>query len=161
MLMRAFVAIDLSENVKDYLAELQEPLTKLRYLTPVDPKIMHITLKFLGEINEKDLGKIKTNMMKLKGKYKLTLDKVGTFPGRVIWVSAKDNEETSEIAKQLENYDFHNHITLARIKGKANLTDFLKIKVEPLEFQVNKIVLKESKLTPDGPEYSNIFEVDL
>ena len=56
MLMRLFIAIDITENIKDYLNTLKDrfgdDLAKIKWVTKEQ---MHLTLKFLGEVEERDL----------------------------------------------------------------------------------------------------------
>ncbi|RLE06849.1 RNA 2',3'-cyclic phosphodiesterase, partial [Candidatus Aerophobetes bacterium] len=57
--MRVFIAIELPESVKEEIARIQEKLKKTRdKIKWVDPALIHLTLKFLGEINEKGLEKV-------------------------------------------------------------------------------------------------------
>ena len=53
---RAFIALELSKDIKDQLAIAQQTLRRCRaHLTFVDPDLIHITVKFLGEVDDKKL----------------------------------------------------------------------------------------------------------
>ena len=55
-MVRVFVALELSKDVRDQLTLVQERIRSCKArLTLVDPKNIHITLKFLGEVDEKKI----------------------------------------------------------------------------------------------------------
>ena len=55
-MVRAFVALELSKDVQDKLTLVQERIRSCKArLTLVDPKNIHITVKFLGEVDEKKI----------------------------------------------------------------------------------------------------------
>ncbi len=56
---RAFIALELSNDIKDQLAIAQQTLRGCKArLTFVDPKLIHITVKFLGEVDDKKLREV-------------------------------------------------------------------------------------------------------
>lgn len=184
--MRTFIAIALTQEIRDYLAGIQERLKKsqadVKWVRPVN---IHLTLKFLGERDEKKIEKIKEVLeetAKDKTCFPLRLCNLGAFPKidypRVIWVGIdKGEQETKEIAYELEekiarlgipkeDKPFSSHITIARLKTPLNrerLVEELK-KNHPLEgkeFRVGKIILYKSTLTPSGPIYEVLKEANL
>ncbi|MFH0791569.1 MAG: RNA 2',3'-cyclic phosphodiesterase [Candidatus Omnitrophota bacterium] len=187
--MRAFIAIDLPQEVKNYLANLQTRLkTSGADVKWVEPQNIHLTLKFLGEIDEKTLHKIISILEDIaieKNSYPINLSSLGAFPKincpRILWVGInKGEKETKEIAKKLEETiekigipaepkPFSCHITIGRTRSMLNrdkLIENLKIqdnnlKKENLEFDVTKISLFKSTLTPKGPIYEVIKETEL
>lgn len=187
--MRTFIAIELPQEVKDSLSQLQNQLkTTGADVKWVEPQNIHLTLKFLGDIDEEKLDKVKTileDTAKNKHNYLLRLSSVGAFPKinypRVIWVGADlGDNETREIAKILEekistigipkeNRPFSSHITIGRVKSSLNRQKLVqnldasvnKLSGRNLEFWVNKITLFKSTLTPKGPLYEALKEVNL
>ena len=179
--MRCFISIDLPKEVRNELSEIQKRIySNDTKLLNVKPDNIHITLKFLGEIDGIQLDKIKGVLSKLKFKrFKARLNSMGVFPDenfiRIVWVGIEPKEKMHEIHDTLDNElhregfpldnEFESHATLARVKTvkhKRAFSELLnKIKINPLEFEINEISLKESILTPEGPIYSDIMKIKL
>jgi len=175
--MRLFVALDFDE-LKDYFIGLQEQLPKDAKLTLT--KTYHLTLKFLGEIPENNIEKVKEQLKKIEfEKFSVNLENIGVFPNenymRVAWIGINPKEKVIELQKSIEDsliefnfkkdFKFHPHITLARVKfvkNKPNFVDSLKkIKVDKnKKLMVKNFKLIKSALTPEGPVYEDleIFE---
>jgi len=187
--MRTFVAIELSDQIKTYLNKIQNQLrTSGADIKWVEPENIHLTLKFLGEIDDKKLAKV-VEILKATAadgfEFYLRLASLGAFPNlnspRVIWVGLdQGDKETKEIAETLEdklaeigipeeNRSFSSHITIGRSRSGLNrikLTPLLKDLSnipgeENLRFKVTKITLYKSTLTPKGPVYEALKEVSL
>ncbi len=184
--MRTFFCIELLDEVtsrlKDIIASFANNTeAKVNW---VDEENLHITMKFLGDIDQNKVETIKEKSKKAVGSvtpFPMTLDKVGVFPNlrrlRVIWVGS--NEEPEEIHKlnqnleeELEKIGFEPegrkyipHITLGRVKERnqskvkplANQVESYKIK-EPIQAEAEGLTLMESKLTPEGPIYTPVFK---
>ncbi len=176
--MRAFIAIELPKEVKDYLSDIQKRLTPAGAdVKWVKPDNIHLTLKFLGEISPEALDQTIQSLELIganKKAFYFNLSAVGVFPKiespKVVWIGInKGSTEIREIAKDLGKADLSPHITLGRIKSKKDLerlVDILKVfEVNPQkalqEFPVNKITVFKSTLLPDGPIYEVIKEVNL
>ena len=184
--MRAFIAIELSPDLKKHLASLEEQLKSSGAdVKWVKPENIHLTLKFLGEIDEKQLGEIAKIIQNTADKNKrffIRLASPGAFPDinfpRVVWIGIeKGDPETKEIAKILEeeiakvgipqeNRPFSSHITLGRVRSGLNREKLVKnldnLASKPPEdspeFLVTKITLFKSTLTPGGPIYEALKE---
>lgn len=187
--MRVFVAIELPPEIKDYLAKVQVKLkTANADVKWVNPQNIHLTLKFLGEIDEKQLmeiSRILEDTARDRSQFHIRLASFGAFPNikscRVIWVGIdKGDAETKEIAKDLEREiekigipkeerAFSSHITIGRMRSSLNrqkLTQALEKLASdsegfPAESPVTKITLYKSTLTPQGPIYKILKEVNL
>ncbi len=180
--MRCFVAIDVEEKeILRKICEVQRKLIAADYnhaLKPVEEKNMHITLKFLGEINEKILPSLFEVLKGIKfPRFTVTLKDVDFFPNerfiRVIYIRCL-SEELNALAETVnekvcklgfEKEEFKGHLTLARVRGRLNGT-LLKIlkdvrNVYIGEMEVDKIKLKKSVLTPKGPVYNDLLKVAL
>ena len=187
--MRAFIAIELSPDLKKHLAFLEEQLQSSGAdVKWVEPKNIHLTLKFLGEINEKQFVEVTKIIQETAAKNKrffIRLTSPGAFPKinfpRVIWIGIDKGEtETKQIATILEektakvgipqeNRPFSSHITLGRVRSGMNREKLVE-NLEHLENNstknapeslVTKITLFQSTLTPGGPIYEALEEAHL
>lgn len=184
--MRAFVAIELSDEIKDTLDRIQ---SHLKYAGAdvkwVAKDNIHLTLKFLGEISEEKCGKVKAaldNIAKEAGAFEITLKDIGAFPNtdypRVIWIGldkgAKESvelagridEELSKMGFQKETRPFAAHLTISRVRSAKN-REALKEKVLSCQLstvgrqQILSVTLFQSTLTPKGPIYTKLHEAKL
>lgn len=170
--MRLFIAIDF-ETLSGYFKDLQEQIPKDLAKFKL-ANTFHLTLKFLGEVEENKVEKIKELLKEIKLKsFNVDITNIGVFPNenyiKVIWVGLEDNIGVINLQQKIESSlqslfkkekRFHPHITLARvrfIKDKENFVDKLnEIKVEPKTFQVTNFKLIKSTLTSEGPVYEEI-----
>ena len=169
--MRLFIAVDLPESIKEELRNLQKEFKGLGKFYFV--KDFHLTLKFLGEVDEDKVKEIKDRLknIKLDG-FNLILEGLGSFPNenyvKVLWVGCPNNEiielhnKIDEHLKDLFplDYRFKGHITLARAKFIGN-KDKLKEKLKTKycnSFKVDKFKLIKSELTREGAVYSVLEE---
>ena len=187
--MRAFIAIELSPDLRKRLASLEEQLKSSGGdVKWVKPENIHLTLKFLGEIDEKQLGeaaKIIQNTADKNKRFFIRLASPDAFPNinspRIIWIRVdKGDSETKQIAKILEektakvgilheSRPFSTHITLGRVRSGLNREKLVKnlenLASKPLEdsaeFLVTKITLFKSTLTLGGPIYETLKEAHL
>ena len=172
--MRLFIAIELPAELDEKINEVKKKLdTGSAKITLT--KDNHLTLKFLGEVEDDKVDALKEALKKVEfGSYKTKLDKTGVFPNenniRVIWIGVKPEKETIELKKKIDDalkelnfkddFEYKPHITLARVKfvkDKEKLKQLLgKLEFEDSEFEVKEFKLIKSELTPDGPEYTNL-----
>lgn len=181
---RVFIAINLSENVKVVLCNILENLRRVYRGAPirfVKPDGFHVTLYFLGDKDDKTIagvGHILDEVCKKYKKTKLSLDGFGFFPNevrpRVLWIGAEEagNRAIENIQKNLgkelrglgieiDNREWHPHITLGRISGKINTFILLSMKVSFVGWEVSSIELMESELKPEGVEYKTLHSAEL
>jgi 2'-5' RNA ligase len=184
--MRTFIAITLPQEIKQQLGLLQEQLKRSAAdVKWVQPHNIHVTLKFLGEIDEQKLEEITAilqDTVKEEACFTASLSCLGAFPRmtspRVIWVGIdKGKDELTRIAKELEekisrmglppeDRPFASHVTLGRVRSPANVHRLVKTLAgmtgQPAqEFPVTKITLFKSTLTPTGPVYEALKEASL
>ncbi len=170
---RLFLAIRPSPEVVEHLAKIQERLrTAIRGVRWVAPANRHLTLAFLGEVEEEE-ERILTGLFKASASkapcMKLNLQGLGAFPSltraRVIWAGISGELEPltglyKAITAGLDNAfkKFSPHITLGRVKGRplcgSALKSFKEVPVTPIEWVVREVVLYESTLRPSGPIYT-------
>ncbi len=182
---RAFIAIDISPNVRERLSSVQEKLAATgARLRLADPPNIHVTMKFLGNVPEHRLEEIENAVRKaasVTAPYDIEARGLSAFPStryiRVIWAGVKKGrEETLAIQQQLDrnlaelNFrpekDFVPHLTIARVKSGAARDKLAALLAEMSDVDFGRsradaIELKQSKLTPKGPIYSTLKRVEL
>ncbi len=177
--MRLFIALAISEEIKDYFTKIEEDIRIItKDVCLVEPKNVHLTLKFLGEVPEHDQKPI---IEKLKGinhqKINLETDGIGFFPNnknpKVLWVGLKNQKSIIELHKKIDlalgtdfpnEFDFSTHITLGRIPNQLTKTEIEKIqqlKIEGKTCQITEFHLMKSDLTPRRSIYSIVGSFSL
>jgi len=184
---RIFIAIDISDSARAVCAahvdRLRQNFPQVR-VGWERPEKLHLTLKFLGNINADILDGLRTSMSEIASRhhrFKLQLSGSGVFPSksrpRILWIGVDDrsgavapvHSEIEDVCHRLgferEKRTFRPHLTIARIKephASAALADrHLKTKIEPVEFEVAEVVIYESKLQPSGSVYSSVSTAKL
>lgn len=182
--MRLFIAINLPEEWKNALAELQSSIEWLgRGVRWVQPRGMHLTLKFLGEVPEERLAEITAGLQRACegiASFEMRMKGTGCFPTsrrpRVYWAGLNGGKPLLELQARVENEieplgfprekrDFTPHLTIARIKepaGKERLTHaLLDYQLESDVVQVREVLLMQSILKPTGAEYRPQSRIEL
>ncbi len=185
--IRTFIAFCLPVDIQNYLGSLISEFKKTAAdVKWVRPENIHLTLKFLGEQDNKRIKAIKQIIDETAVNYmafSLELAGVGGFPTleapRVIWMGiAMGDKETRAIAEELdekisrlgipkESRPFSSHITIGRVRSPLNrqtLVSAIKncaIEEKKLKFAVERITLYKSTLTSQGPIYEVIHEASL
>ena len=185
-MIRTFVAIELDQEALDWLKGVQErlkadlPQGLVRW---VDPKGIHLTLKFLGEVPQ---GKIKAIEEVLKGvgqrhrPFSFSYGGLGCFPSfshpNVIWVGVEEKtgalralqedveRSLAKLGFRPEDKPFSPHLTLGRVgRGlsgaeRKRLGEYIKAGGVEYggEFLVEAISLMKSDLFPTGAVYTRL-----
>lgn len=179
--MRTFIAIEFDPPIKKQLADVQQRLKPLCGRPKwVEPAAMHLTLKFLGEIDARQSVKVCEALDALvagREPFEIAIGGLGTFPPRggvkVLWIGIQDQSgglqacqrKCEELLGPLgfppENRSFSPHLTLARNRDPADSRRILSA-VEQLGSPnlgtqlVEGLTFFESTLTPRGPIYRPI-----
>lgn len=185
--LRSFIAIDIPPQIRRELGNLQIALGKSKtdYVKWVDPSIIHLTLKFLGNISAEQIEPIYTALQTALQDYepfRLSVSSTGAFPGlnrvQTVWAGLSGDLQTLAGLQQTldnallklgfpkETRGFSPHLTLGRVRDNAgliqrqNLGRTISQVVMPHlpGFAVEAVNLMESKLTPQGPVY-RVFEI--
>jgi RNA 2',3'-cyclic 3'-phosphodiesterase len=180
--MRVFIAVDLPNDIRRKLKELQRELRPLSNSARwVVPESIHITLKFLGEVPEKRIEEIDEALGGLTWKpFTVSVHGVGFFPGarspRVFWAGMEAPTMqglTEELDARMERLGFDKekrafrpHITLARAKDtridSALVTASSKYAEQDFgSFSADRIFLFQSTLKPTGAVYNKVKEYSL
>ena len=174
--MRAFIAVKIPEDLKKNLVALQEEIRKdfPKEIKFAEPENIHITLKFFDNINEGKAEKIKNAIAALSfDSFKAKCVGVGAFPNekfiRVVWAGAESGGKLESLVDELNRNlselgftpdQFSSHATLGRVRRHIDFSkEIEKFKGKEFgEFEISKesIVLKRSRLTPEGPIYTDL-----
>ena len=177
--MRAFIAIDLPLEIHNELARWQATFGGLSADARwTRPQGLHLTLKFLGEIADAQVGEVTQALATLGSiaTFPVEIKGFGFFPDarrpRVFWAGVVAPPELAQLARRvedtLENIGFPReqrayspHLTLARFREprpEPALRD--AVEKQPAitlgRFDVTEFFLYESKLNPRGAEYRKI-----
>lgn len=183
--MRSFIAIELPESVKTAISALQNELKKcgadVRW---VRPEGIHLTLKFLGDVKEKDVDGIVKSIegtCKKYNSFNVEIKGTGVFPNmkspRVLWIGVSGNEVLLKLQKDIEegmaslgfekeNRQFSPHLTFGRFKslyGKEALMGKIEMYRDRNfgSIEASSISLMRSDLNPAGARYTRISEFKL
>ena len=177
--MRTFVAVEISDtSILEKIQKFQEEFDI--DAKPIKINQIHFTLQFLGEINEEQCEMVKDQLRKITFScFNLSLKGIGGFPNlknpRVIWIGTGEDGagKLAEIADEIgiklgslgfqKDKKFKPHLTVFRIKHRIGDISLRMKEYETVEFgtqAITKIKLKRSILSPKGPEYSDLLEVN-
>ncbi len=184
--MRIFIAVELPDEVKKNIVELVSELKEVGSgVKWVEEKNLHITLKFLGWVEDRKVDhvvELATKAAGGTGSFKAKFEGTGTFPSgknpRVVWVGmGEGGEKLKKLADSLEESlsnagyrseekEFSSHVTIGRVKEKKGVE---KLKEKMADFKdpkfgeaiIDHIDIMKSTLTPKGPIYERIKEVKL
>jgi RNA 2',3'-cyclic 3'-phosphodiesterase len=174
-----FISINLPEGIKTKILDSQENLYNSgAKMSLVGKDKFHLTLKFLDNLNLKDLEFVLQKLKNIKiKKFTLSLDGIGFFQDsinvRVIWVGLSPKEEVNKLQRDIDdalsqNFEkepnFVPHITIARVKCVEDQELFARktkqIKVQHAKFDVSSFSLMKSISTSSGPAYDEIKKFD-
>jgi len=186
MMIRSFVAIDLSDSIRHALLGVVE---QMRNRIPRDSvrwtnvSGIHLTLKFLGDVAEDDLPRIKeilTQVGQRHDHFTLTVGGVGCFPNakrpRVVWVGVEEetghltalqrdvDESLGALGFEPEERGFQPHLTLGRTRRDVNSRDQGRLGETVAtagvgqfgQMYVEAFRLMRSELRPSGAVYSTL-----
>lgn len=180
--IRSFIAFDLeSDVVLKRLTEMQNLLVKTGAdLKLVEPKNIHVTMRFLGNITPSMVEQIYTEMQKVQfTPFEIWIQGVGAFPDvrypRVCWVGITEGADQlrgifSQLEPKLQGLGFtadpkgfSPHLTIARVRSGRNKIELAKFIEKNVKFdfgaiRANCLKLKKSDLTLNGPVYSTLKE---
>lgn len=181
--IRSFVAIEIPNDVKAFINDNTRSLRSCRAKVKwTKTQSMHLTLKFLGEVEPGKIDEIESVCGPLFGamnKMTLKLHGLGAFPSlgkpRVIWAGLSNREgaleklvsdlelRLAEIGFPMEKRAFKPHLTIGRIKGRLEGRELIEavrdeMDLEGPEFTVDGAALFKSDLRPSGPIYTVLRE---
>ena len=182
--LRTFIAIPFPEAIQDRVDALLSDLRKMDAAVRwVSAQNLHLTLKFLGDVEEGRLSDLFVGIRKateIIEPFRITLTGLGVFPNirrpRVLWIGLEIpeamkklynnmEEELSRLHFPKETRKFSPHLTIGRVKGQRGMERLMSV-VERMEFgpetvSVARIVAMKSELRPTGAVYAPLKEFAL
>jgi 2'-5' RNA ligase len=178
--MRTFIAIEVPSEIKSALAALQTELRRVEAdVSWTRPENIHLTLKFLGEVDKGRIREIEKACVDSVAEFQpfaLSLKNTGAFPNsrqpRALWAGLSGEiEKLLEMRRRLEEKlaligfereqkEFRPHLTIGRVKSNRKTRELIAIAdlylLPALSFDVNEIVVMKSELHPSGARYTRI-----
>ncbi|MDD5071692.1 MAG: RNA 2',3'-cyclic phosphodiesterase [Patescibacteria group bacterium] len=180
---RLFMALNLPFEIKEKLGVYLEDLAgQNRGIKWVNPEGLHLTLHFLGYLDEGKTEEVKNMMSGLEGKFgemKFCLKRLDAFPNlnrpRIIFLEAEQAGDQTVFDLQellglgliklkidIDDRPWRSHLTLGRVKvSNQDLKLPQDLKILPLDFSVSSFELMESELTPAGAKYEEVASFKL
>ncbi len=184
---RTFIAVEIGKSIADQAVRLQEALTKsgaeVRWVVP---ESMHVTLLFLGEVDDRDLHSIckaVKDVAATEPPFTLEVSGIGAFPNtrrpKIIWAGIREGADALQRiyagleARMLdlgfyrkEERGYTPHITLGRVKGEADSSTLAPELAKRATWsggrvQIEKVNVFSSELERSGPIYNVIGHGDL
>ncbi len=176
--MRLFVAVSLPSEIQNRLAAVQDQLRRAQAdVSWVRAENVHVTLKFLGEVEVKRLDRMRlalTEVARAAAPFSMQVAGVGSFGGRiprVVWVGVGEGAEPlvqlaglvegalARVGFPKERRGFTAHLTLGRVRSSRNAEALLALildtpastfgTVKAMQFE-----LMQSELRPSGSVYT-------
>lgn len=180
--MRCFIAIDIDQPLRREIARLQDDLrrqvdVKSSEAKWVEPDNIHLTLKFLGEVRDREITDVCRLLEQTAADhppFSLDVQGVGTFgrPARVLWIGIAPHDALAALQQDLDQRladagwpkdekKFSAHLTLCRIKSpraaKAIQNAARDRAAQQLgSVSVDSVCVYKSDLTSTGPLYTLI-----
>ena len=177
-MVRTFVALELSGEIREQLKEAQQVLRGCSArLTFVDPALIHITAKFLGEVDEKRLVEVQDALKNIAfTPFPVTAGVVTVNNPRrphTVWCTIDDGGKGVQLLNLIEaalaplgfapeERRFTPHATVARVKSPDPSLFTVLSQLRDKTYgscMVSGMKLKESTLSPQGPVYEDLLEV--
>jgi 2'-5' RNA ligase len=176
MARRIFIAIEINENIrKAIFKQSMKAFSSHDYVRIIPPDNIHITLKFLGDTRDEDIGKIIRAVSAAASVHKSfdysLEEKIGAFPdtekAKIAFIGIKRGRNNiSSLYKSLEDKlsglgikkekrRFHPHITIARIKKPVNIGSIVldPASLPAYDMEAVSVVIFESILGRGGARY--------
>ena len=156
MTIRSFVALIIPEEELKKIIDIRNDVYGFRDKARWEPvNKLHITLKFLGDTDEKILDQLSNNFESVLNNFRpinCSFSEFGLFKKdghpRILWAGLKENKILLDLASELENVSaeygfqkenrkFKPHITILRVRGSENIDSIYKLsrtKIDSVEF---------------------------
>ena len=183
--IRTFIAIKISNSIRERIGEFQSRLRQIRgNVKWVRPKSIHITLKFLGDVEEGRIEQISQLVEKAAdgvGSFTISVGGVGAFPNerhpRVLWIGVDEGSDIlsdlasridmalSQLGFEKEKRKYSAHLTIGRVRSPKGIESTIKTMIsegfQQESFEVDEIDVMKSQLHPTGEEYTVLHQIKL
>ncbi len=189
--MRCFIAVDIDEAVRTNIARFQDELRD-RITAPgqkppkgikwVNPELMHLTLKFLGEVLDSEIMRVCETVERISAGHRsfdLEIIGAGVFgrPASVVWAGIVETQPLMDLQTEIDralteqgfaedNRKYTPHLTLCRVKNRKAGRELAEA-VKGLNnralgfFGVDSVNIYKSELTKHGPLYTLVSKSTL
>ncbi len=173
--MRLFVAVFPPPEVREEASRTARRLLSDGRIRWSRPENVHLTLKFLGDVDEESLDGLRTvlkDACAAHAPFEARLAGLGAFPSarraRIIWSGVgTGSEQLRSLAANIdvalsysgferETRPYEPHLTLGRVRGQPVSLDLPQEAGNGLLFKIRRIELIESTLADKGPVYKSI-----
>ncbi len=185
--VRTFIAVDVGDVVRGNATALQKQLARTGAAVKwVEPESMHVTLQFLGEVDERDLLKVcrtVATVARSEPPFALRVSGLGAFPTprrpKVVWGGITDGADAlrrlfGKLEAPLlelgvyrkEDRDYTPHLTLGRARGEADGTLLAGDMARHLAWEggqtaVEELLVMSSEMERGGPVYAALGRAPL
>lgn len=177
--LRTFIAVDVNKAVRNRLVKLQQTLARSGVEVKwVEPENLHVTLLFLGEVEDRQVPTVCTLMAQETARHSaflMAVEKVGCFPNprqpRILWAGVGHGTQElcavhdavevplQDLGFRREERRYTPHITLGRVKSDRSTVSLVESLARQAEWsggeaQVTELLVMSSELRPKGPVYT-------
>jgi len=180
--MRLFIGIRIPEDIKENIHGITQKLSKkIKEARLVPPENLHITLKFLGEVEDNRLKAIGDNLVSICRQvvpFDIFFKGTGVFPEgkqiRVFWIGVSSGgilkNLNIKIEKELETLGFlrdnrfQEHLTVARFKSipiRSFVSELMESYKESFfgSMYAEHVEIIQSILTSGSPVYETLLKI--
>jgi 2'-5' RNA ligase len=183
--IRTFIAVRIPDSIRDRIAKLQTELRKHGAdIKWVRPESIHVTLKFLGDVEEtrmEEVGEAVEKAVEHIPPFVVSVNGLGTFPNdrrpRVLWVGVDQGDgELVDMAKRIEDSlsvlgfekeerRYSAHLTMGRVRSPRRIGETVRaMHVSDFSggaFRVEEVFVMKSDLKPTGAVYTALKTIKL
>jgi len=179
---RLFIAVKLPDFIKEKLIAVQKTLQRNKIEAKYTyPGNMHLTLKFLGNVDHVFIPEIKStilNAVRNRSSMELAVKGIGAFPSfrfpKVVWAGINGDgqkleslhagleQKLADLGISREKRKYRGHVTILRLKPNKSNAKKLEKSVKKIgefesdHFIADKIILFQSTLRPEHPIYKEL-----